>query len=88
MVFCKGEKPFVCNGCQKAFTQISSLKYHSYIHTGELTLLHSTTFCTFNEIFITFQGNRQFKCKLCDKSFGKKDRLMKHAKSHIDIKRG
>jgi len=85
----KPYKHFVCNICQKSYTQLSSLLFHKRIHAKEKRLenkncnqlstmeVHTRRPCT---------RRKQLKCNVCAKSFFYSWALSAHLKIHQNNK--
>uniref|UniRef100_A0A8C4Q3D0 C2H2-type domain-containing protein n=1 Tax=Eptatretus burgeri TaxID=7764 RepID=A0A8C4Q3D0_EPTBU len=82
------EKPYKCKFCNKSFSKLSLLKYHTHVHTGEKP--HKCTVC--NKTFTQsghlqshrriHTGERPFKCTICNKSFSESSHLTSHIRIH------
>jgi len=83
----RGEKPFVCEVCSHAFTQLSNLKRHERLHTGEKP--YSCDHCskTFSNISNLKQhlqihddtkNRSKYICKLCTRAYYYQSSLRKH----------
>lgn len=82
-------KPYVCNVCQKRFSETLLLIAHLKLHTGE-TLPHSCTIC---EKRSSREGElvehasvhtiaEYYYCRFCQQRFTKKHRLYIHERTH------
>ena len=85
--------------CGRSFSKFDSLRRHvQELHKGKCKSLKykfiSNDF--YNELLIVFTRNslysfigvRPFVCNLCDKSYGRKDYLDRHMKSHTSTNSG
>lgn len=83
-----GERPFVCELCQKAFSQSSSLSIHMKFHLN--VRKHACTIC--DKKFVTkselsrhmtvHTKQKSYYCGVCDKAFTRSDNMKKHEKTH------
>lgn len=73
-----GEKPHLCNVCNKSFRTKYNLSGHMGIHTGEK--LHSKAII--RRMIILILGLRPYSCDVCNKKFLRKNDLSRHTKIH------
>ncbi|XP_070396841.1 zinc finger and SCAN domain-containing protein 22-like [Dermacentor albipictus] len=83
-----GERPFKCNLCPEAFTQLGHLKEHVRTHVGERP--YKCHICS--EAFIqrncltrhlrTHTGERPYQCHLCPETFTQTSILTRHLRTH------
>ena len=87
--------------CGRSFSKFDSLRRHvQELHKGKCKSLKykfiSNDLRFYNELLIVYNRNslycfigvRPFVCNLCDKSYGRKDYLDRHMKSHTSTNSG
>ncbi|KAK1335032.1 hypothetical protein QTO34_004608 [Cnephaeus nilssonii] len=84
----RGEKPFACSECSKAFTQQSQLTEHARIHSGEKPFQCPECNKSFRlkghlkSHLLQHSGQKPFSCVKCSKSFTQQYRLTEHIRVH------
>merc|ERR1712126_21756 len=81
-----GERPYICEYCDKSFKQSHSLKDHVRIHTGEKP--YECEFCgksfKVKHNMVVHRrlhtGEKPFDCQICSKRFASKSSLNGHTK--------
>eukprot|EP00794_Sanderia_malayensis_P005623 gene5623-6317_t len=88
----QGRKKLSCPFCSVSCSNHGQLRGHLRCHTGEKPFMCNHDGCTRqfarNEELTRHKrihtGVRPFVCTLCKKTFGRKDHLQKHAKTHLE----
>ena len=81
------ERPYTCNVCDKAFTQMVKLKRHKLIHSGEKLFncdncdKKFATNYQLKEHQILHQDNSKHQCPECSKTFSDRNNLRRHRNS-------
>lgn len=84
-------QPYVCEICQKGFTQSGSLKQHMYIHSGQRP--YKCNFCdraftqgkTLKFHLRKHLDEKPFICSECNGAFRQRDGLKRHLKTRHNI---
>lgn len=89
----KGERPHICQICDKGFTQSSVLKNHYLIHTGSRD--YACRYC--QKAFRTFHtrelherihtGVKPYQCTYCKKAFSDPSAFQRHIRIHTGDKK-
>ena len=85
--------------CGRSFSKFDSLRRHvQELHKGMAVVKNikiyfyiesiNVIFLVFLSLHFFFVGVRPFVCNLCDKSYGRKDYLDRHMKSHTSTNSG
>ena len=80
------EQPYKCQNCEKAYSRLRDLKYHSRIHTELHTCLICDKSFSRTDQFVAHRrihtGERPYTCAICEKSFSTGGDLRKHKRTH------
>ena len=87
-----GEKPYVCDQCDAAFTRSGDLTVHKRIHTGERPFVCDQCDAAFKNLSHLTEHRRihtqerPFVCEVCGKAFSKSSDLFRHERIHKNQK--
>ena len=82
-----GEKPYICQHCEKAFSGRDVLRQHLKIHQDkkfvcEICQKDFTQKSSLNHHFIIHTQEKPFSCQICGTSFNRKFDLSRHKRTH------
>jgi len=83
-----GERPFICQICEKRFTRVTNIRSHEQMHTEvsrficQICEKRLTRASYLRTHILIHTGERSFECQLCDKSFTQASNLHRHKRHH------
>lgn len=87
-----GNKPFVCDTCNKSFNQKSNLKSHQLTHTGYKPYVCPMCNRAFSQRShlkshqLVHTGDKPFVCEYCNRCFSQRSNLKSHLLTHTGSK--
>ncbi|XP_061170491.1 histone-lysine N-methyltransferase PRDM9-like isoform X2 [Saccostrea echinata] len=88
----RGDKPYKCDVCGRAFNQSQKLQGHMRTHTGDKPYKCDVCGKAFNRLgnlqrhMRTHTGDKPYKCDVCGKAFNRLGNLQRHMRTHTGDK--